>query len=167
MRTGIEFSTIMSIINSIPGIKTEDCKNWVKVFGKGGPDKARLYVAKQVKVRQIDLSAFGANFIGVLKPNKPNGAVEGHLDLDHEYVLEHLAMLCEGLAQGLFAATVKEKARPFSTSSPKSKEATTKTTSSPDNNEELVRLRRVVKIAEMKGVPVSEKTLARIAELSA
>lgn len=76
------------------GVKFEEKANFWKIEGRYG---AKLYIAKQKIVRQIDFSGFGAGWPGTVKPKRHNGGVEAHLDLALDDAMATLKDIIEKL----------------------------------------------------------------------
>ena len=91
---GIAQELVLEKLKSLPaGVRQEDKAAWIKVYGPHGDQGPRIYIAKQVRVRQIDLSDFGKGWVGTLPLKAPNGRVQAHLDMEDPLALWHLEEL--------------------------------------------------------------------------
>lgn len=163
MRKGIDFSLVEQVINARPSnVKLEDKKNWLKLEA---PNGARVYIAKQKQVRQIDLSGFGKGMYGTIPLQKPNGAVEAHLDLSHERALFHLQQILELMGRNEIVVTEKKRVAPMSASSqpkPEAKRPEAQPLASLPADEKAARAARIRAVAAEKGVTVSPRTEAEL-----
>lgn len=88
----IRFERYMQVLAQVQetgaALVLEPKKGWLKVEG---PKGAKVYIAQQEVPGRIDLSGFSVDGCFVpIDPDKPNGAVTGHIDLtrSEEEVLE-------------------------------------------------------------------------------
>ena len=82
IRPAVKFDSFKSAIKELKAegaqLTVQELKGWVKVEG---PTGCRLYIQKSDDVRQVDLSAFGADMPGPVESDGKNGNVQAHLDL--------------------------------------------------------------------------------------
>ena len=165
-KSGIEFEAFKSILEGeLPeGVSIEDKAAWVKIEGPHGNDGPRMYVAKQVRVREVHLSAFGKGFVGTIPPKDLNGRVQAYLDLEDPNALSHFRMLLEMLptlpkTEKPARAKIAPLKKREETASSRLSKGTVDNSHLPkaDNSEEAKakRLALIAKVAKEKGVEVS------------
>lgn len=162
---GIAQELVMEVLSNAPeGISIEDKAAWIKISGPHGDDGPRMYIARQVRIRQVDLSGFGKGFVGTVPLKAPNGRVQAHLDMEHEHALKHLGMLMQLLVS--LPATPKPERKPLLPKRKKEEVASARMAKGlvdnshlpkVDNSEEAKERRRrlIAQVAKEKGVPVS------------
>lgn len=93
--TGIDMSVVLELITlgcTEYNLTLEEKAGWYALRSGSG---YTMYFAKQKKCRRIDLSGFGKDFVGTIPLIAPNGRVQSHVNLDHEYVVQHIIMMME------------------------------------------------------------------------
>jgi hypothetical protein len=85
VRPSVSFTALVAAIKECRDhgveLAVDEKASWLKI---SAPNGNRVYIARQDRVKQVDLSGFGSGWEGTTQLERLNGSVQAHLDLTDE-----------------------------------------------------------------------------------